>query len=283
MLKIKDGDGIDRYLEMVGLGSLTEPFKKILKKFGLEVGRGNIAGTTIMSAMGEFESGTVDPNGEDCYRFADVGGPSILPIPSPSGEQMTIVSSSADDISGGSGVQQVRIHYLDANGDEFTEDLTLNGTTEVNTIATNIRFVNDLYSIAVGSNGVAEGNITLYKTGGDITNNLYNLIALGGNKSLVPHRMVPNGKTLYLQHWHAAEAQNKRSIFRIRSTDMYGVLLEGVFCFKGTEYLNGGSSGNLISHNVPIPAFSIIKVSHWDDVAGAEGSCSWWGYLVDNG
>ena len=27
---------------------------------------------------------------------------------------------------------------------------------------------------------------------------------------------------------------------------------------------------------------SIVKVSHWDDSAGSEGSVGWWGYLVDD-
>jgi len=253
------------------------------KDYLVEVGKGNIAGVTIMSAMGEFESGNVDADGQDVCRFEDVGGPVRLPTPAGAGEQMTIISSSnADNGATATGVLTVRVHYLDATGAEQTEDITMNGTTGVDTTATDIRFVNDMYTLTVGSNGVAEGNITLYKKGGSIANDLYNFIVMGGNKSLVPHRMVPLGKTLYLMNWQCAEAQGVRVAFRIRSTDMNGDLIPGVFCFKDTAYISGSASGALPLHSTPVPALSIVKVSHWSDAINSEGSCGWWGYLVND-
>lgn len=240
-------------------------------------------GMKIMSALGKYESGNIDLDGEDVCRWEDVGGPPRLPAPSASGEQMTLVSDdAADNGTSSTGVLTVRIHYLDASGEEQTEDVTLDGTTPVDTVATDIRFVQDMYALTVGSNGVAEGNIAIYKKGGSIANDLYNLIAMGGNKSLVPHKMVPANKTLYLEGWHCNEAQDKRAAFRIRSTDMYGVLLSGVFCFKDVAYLKGTGSGYRPLYSTPVPALSIVKVSHWDDAVGSEGSCGWWGKLVDN-
>ena len=154
----------------------------------------------------------------------------------------------------------------------------MNGTTGVNTAATDIRFVQDMYSLTVGSNGVAEGDIDIHQLGSATT--VYNMIALGGNKSLVPSRMVPLGKTLYLQRWHTSEAQGKRVNVRIRSTDMYGVLIPRVFCFKDATYLNKTSAGST-PLQVQVPSLSVVKVSGWPDVGGAEASCSWWGVLVD--
>ena len=247
------------------------------------IAQGNVTGVTIINAMGEWEAGTVNSDGEDCCRWADVSGPSRLPTPSLSGEQMSIVSSNnADNGATATGVIMVRINYLDADGNEQAENVTLNGTTSVDTMATNIRFINDFYTLTVGSNGVSEGNISIYKKGGTIGNDLYNLIARGGNKSLVPHRMIPLNKTLYLQAWHAEEAQDKRSAIRIRSTDMHGELISGVFCFKDTVYMRKATSGEISLHGIKIPALSIVKITHWDDQSGTEGSCGWWGYLVDN-
>ena len=249
----------------------------------LEVGKGNVPGTTTMSAMGEFESGNVDAAGQDVCRHEDVGGPVRLPQPAAVGEQMTVISDdNADNGATATGVLTVRIDYLDATGAEDFEIVTLNGTTGVNTVATDIRFVNDMYALTVGSNGVAEGNITIYKTGGAIATDLYNLIAAGGNKSLIPHRMVPLAKTLYLMQWHCAEANNKRATFRIRSTDMNGVLIPGVFCFKDVSYINGNPSGPLSLDGIPVPALSVVKVSYWASATGGEGSCGWWGYLVSD-
>ncbi len=253
-----------------------------MSDYELEVGKGSIPGTAIMSAMGEWEGGSVDADGEDCCRWNDVSGPARLPTPASGGEQMTVTSTHAGDDDGGTGANTIRIEYLDDTGAEQIETITMNGTADVDTTATNIRFINDMYTLTTGSSGVAEGNITIIKKGGTIGADLYNLIAVGGNKSLVPHRMVPLGKTLYLKSWHTEISSNDRCAMKIRSTDMFGVLIEGVFCFKDVAYLSKVASGPLALHSTPVPALSIVKISHWDDQAGSEGSCGWWGYLVND-
>jgi len=248
-----------------------------------QVALGKIPGRKMMYAMGERESMSVIASGEDIWRGNELSpaptDDAVIPIPAASGEQMTVVSESANDAAVGTGIQQIEIEYLDANGDEQEEIITLNGTTPVNTVATDIRFVNDMYAVAIGTGGVAAGNIKIYKTGtvGDV----YNMIYIGGNKSLVPSRMVPAGKVLYLDGWHAEEAQDKRVAIKIRSTDMHGVIRSGIFCFKDTVYMRKTSSG-FLPLNYAIPAFSIVKVSGWSDQASAEASCSWRGVLIDN-
>ncbi len=238
------------------------------------IASGNVPGKSIMMALGERENVGTTATGEDIWR----GAATSTPTPADVGEQMTLVSDDVQDTTLGTGVRRVRIDYIDAAGDEQTETVDLDGTTPVDTVATDIRFVNDMYTVLVGSNGVAEGEIIIYKKGAAST--IYNMIAEGGNKSLVPHRMVPAGKCLILQGWHATEAQGRRQTLRIRSTDMNGTLLPGVFCFKGVAYLNKTTTGEL-KLNVSIPALSIVKVSSWAVVAGGETSCSWWGVLCD--
>jgi hypothetical protein len=249
-----------------------------------ETALGNVSGRTIMSAIGERESMGTTAQGEDIWRGNDLApaptSHTTIPTPPAGGEQMTVVSEDdADNGATTTGVLTIRIHYLDLNGDEQTEDVTLDGTTPVDTVATNIRFVNDMYALTVGSNGVAEGHIKIYaKSDSGL---VYNMIAEGGNKSMVPHRMVPKDKTLILRGWHATEGNNKRCAFRIRSTDMNGTLISGVFCFKGVAYLNQSTSGEL-QLAVPVPALSIVKVSGWATALLAEASCGWWGYLVND-
>lgn len=247
---------------------------------------GKRPGRRYMTAFGEREGMGTTVTGEDIWRGNDLSAtPSLpdsdtnIPTPAAAGEQMTFISeSNADNGATATGVLTLRMEYLDDTGAEQTEDITMNGTTGVNTTATNIRFINDIYTLTVGTNGVAEGNIRVYKTGS--AGLVYNMIAVGGNKSIVPHRMVPLGKKLVVTDWNAAEAQGKRIAFRIRSTDMSGVLIPGVFCFKDVLYLNksvGRGKPNFVA-----PALSIVKVSGWPDAASAEGSCSWTGELVDD-
>ncbi len=280
--KAKDADSLDIYFGAFGGGTTGDPFYGIPADFFTEVAKGNVVGHTIMSAMGEFESGNIDADGEDVCRWEDVGGPARLPTPAAIGEQLTFISSSnADNGATATGVLTVKMHYLDATGAEQEETITMNGTTGVDTVATDIRFVQDIYTLTVGSNGVAEGNITCYKKGGAIATDLYQFIYLGGNKSLVPHRMIPLAKTLILKGWHAEEAGNQRCAFKIRSTDMYGALIPGVFCFKDVVFMDGDTSGERPLH-VSIPALSIVKISGWSDQNGTEGSCGWWGVLIDD-
>jgi len=244
------------------------------------VAAGEIDGSEIWSAMGERESMGTNIQGEDIWRGNELS-PSptdddIIPTPPAIGEQMTVVSENNNDRPAGNGVHSIRIHYLDAAGDQQTEDITMDGTSEVDTVATDIRFVNDMYSLTTGSNGVARDHIKIFSKAD--TGLVYNMIHKGGNKSLVPHRMVPTGKMLILKGWHATEPQGKRIAFRIRSTDMYGVLIENVFCFKDTAYIKLGETGNL-PLNINVPALSIVKISGWADQSAAEAGVGWWGEL----
>ncbi len=247
----------------------------------LSIQKGLVAGHSIMSAFGERENWGTTAQGEDVWRgneLTPTGGTSI-PIPSRGGQLMTVVSESADDDDGGTGVNTVMVHYLDVSGAEREVLVTLNGTTPVSITTDTMIFVNDFHTETVGSNGVAEGHIKIYNS--DTSTLVYNMIAEGGNQSLVPNRMVPANHTLFLQGWSVTEAQDKRITFRIRATDKHGHLEQGLFCFKGVSYLKKAASGHMPVYNVS-PEFSIIKTSGWADQAAAEGSVNWFGILVNN-
>ena len=248
----------------------------------IAVENGEVPGRSLIRALGERESMGTTASGEDIWRGNELTpaptSDTSVPTPPAGGEQMTISCESSSDTAAGSGVQSVRIHYLDDSGNEQTEDKATNGGT-VDTTATNIRFVNDFYAVAAGSNGVAEGHVKIHaKSDAGL---VYNMIAAGGNKSMVPLRMVPAAKTGILIGWHAEEAQSKRCSVRIRSTDMFGALLPGTFCFKDPAYINGTATGFLPVY-ASVPALSIIKVSAWPDAVGAEASCGYLLMLIDD-
>lgn len=236
-----------------------------------------------MHGIGERETMAIEVNGEDVWRGNELTptptSDILIPTPDSAGEQMTLVSeSTADNGATATGSLTVEIHYINTQGYEREETITMNGQNEVDTQAIDIRFINDLYTKTVGSNGVAEGHIKIYKKGS--IGLVYAMIAAGGNKSLVPHRMIPIGRKLINLSWRCSEAKDKRVAYRIRSTDMHGGLLPGVFCFKDSSYIKGTASGD-IHLTDEIPALSIIKITAWSDSSGGEGSCSWSGDLVD--
>ncbi len=256
-------------------------FDSLLDYF-IEVARGNIAGHTAMKGFGERENVQVTTQGEDIW----LGTATEVPTPAAAGEDMFIVSDDDEDGGAGSdtGILTVRIHYLDATGDEQSVDKTLVGVTPVAITGLNIRFIQEVHALTVGSNGVAVGNIIIYKSGAAST--IYSMIAAGGNRSLLTHKMVPNGKTLYITSWHGTvvgkTAQDQQIALRLRSTDHSGNLHAGVFIFKDTMYLKLGGMAVTLNCIIKVPALSIVKISGWADSANAEASAYWDGILIDD-
>jgi hypothetical protein len=108
--------------------------------------------------------------------------------------QRSIASASANDTAAGTGARTIKITYLDQTGaGPFTETLTLNGTTGVNTVATNICFIEQIEVLTAGSGGNNAGIITLYSAinkGGVIIGT----INVTDNQTFWCHHYVPIGK-----------------------------------------------------------------------------------------
>lgn len=72
--------------------------------------------------------------------------------------QRSIVSTNANDTAAGTGARTVRITYYDNTGaGPFTEIIALNGLVPVNTVAVNIRFIEKMETVTVGT--VGGGNL----------------------------------------------------------------------------------------------------------------------------
>ena len=103
-----------------------------------DIARGEVPGAKPFSAFGEnITSGSAT----DQVLWA-TGMPNALAVPD--SIQMSFVSSAAD-------TRQLKLVYLDGDLVERTEAVTLTGTTPVLTTATDIRFVNRLYSLDGGA------------------------------------------------------------------------------------------------------------------------------------
>lgn len=242
-----------------------------------------VPGWAVLTADGEHEGTDTDPDGVDLWEAAELtpAGPAVQPIPADAGEQMTLVSVSADDSRYGTGVQFVYIEYIDAAGLEQNETIELKGTTPLNTLATDIRFVQLIRAAQVGTAGAAVGNISIYKAGGAIATDLYSMIKAGSNESAVSSRMVPANKTLLIQGWRGEESSGAAATIRLQSTTVAGVITPGVFSVIDSAYVKG-RSGAPFELRDEIPALSIVKFSIWPDAGGSKGYAQWWGYLVDN-
>lgn len=169
---------------------MTTGFNDQYTKYGSyehEIARGKIRGAKLFYSFGEIDtSGAVT----DHIIWPMTGTPELTV---PTGIQMNISSTSVNDTSAGSGVRTVKIQYLDANLDEQTEVISMNGTTAVNTVATDIRFVNGMHITSGGVDKEAQGDISLKN--GAVT---YAQILTGKRRCTSSARRVPRNKRLMI-------------------------------------------------------------------------------------
>lgn len=121
----------------------------------------------------------------------------IRTLPS-SATVITIVSSSAEDdpddgVDAGTGIHEVRVYYLDANWIEQEETVELNGTANVTTTGTAIRFL-AAHAETVGSSGAAVGNITF-----TIDGNPQSRILIGQNETRETAFACPDDKMILVR------------------------------------------------------------------------------------
>lgn len=237
---------------------------------------GEMSGHTPFRGFGRRDSLATTVGGDDVSDIAAVA----IPWPDQlTGEQMTIVSDSANDAAAGSGARTVKIHYLDASGNYLHEEVTLNGVTGVNTVATNIRFVQLVTVETTGSfGGKNAGNITIYKLATPAT--VYARIVAGNNSSLSSARMVPNGKTFYMTSMTVSSTSSKAISARVTATcDHAGVYVPGVFQFE--EIVECQDSTATIVFPIPrkIPSLAILKGVAVSALAGGSVAIAYDGWI----
>ena len=115
-----------------------------------------------------------------------------------SNAQRSIASSSVSDTAAGTGARTVRITYYTATWTgPFTENITLNGVTPVNTVNTNICYIEKIEVVIVGSAGSNVGTITLFvSTGGG--GGTIGTIAATDNRTFWAHHYIPTGVNCFV-------------------------------------------------------------------------------------
>lgn len=159
--------------------------------FELQVARGQVDGHKTLFKFGI--NGDVGTSVETVWAQ---GGTYVYPA---SATVMKISSSSADDASGGTGARSIAIFGLDANYNEISESVLLDGQTAVNTGNSYLR-ISRMYVTTAGSGATAVG--TIYAGTGTVTSGVpatvYGMIAIGANQTQMAFWTVPAGYTLYL-------------------------------------------------------------------------------------
>lgn len=164
--------------------------------------------------------------------------------------QRSIASSNASDSATGSGAQTVQLNYMNSSFQYVSEVITLNGTTPVNTVGTDIFYIESIQVLTVGTGNAGKNNIgtlTLY-TG--ITG------ALGAIGVVEPNQ----GQTFWAHHY-VCEGQNAYIISMMGGATLtagYTYLAMTTLSASGAPTLQQGLAvvhlaGNSEEHDFEVP------------------------------
>lgn len=245
-----------------------------------KVGFGQITGAQSWGALGY--NNDVGTSSETVWN---PGGEYVWPA---AAQQMELVSSGAQDTAAGTGIQQVKVWYLDGSFVEKSVVITMAGAVAVPTGAgvADIYRVQDLRAYRFGGNYVAAGNISIRTLGGGTT---YGQIATGATRARDCRYTVPAGKTLFITSTTfstGSAASGKNVLFTTRATydDLDARRLNpNEFMPFSEVLLQDAAFRRELIRPTRFPAGVDLKVSAISDSAGAICSVALRGYLMLNG
>jgi hypothetical protein len=224
----------------------------LFEPFELQVARGQVGGHRNVTVFGFNPD--VDQTQVSVWPL-----PSLITFPA-AALQMTVSSSSANDTSAGTGARTIVVQGLDANYNEVTETVTLNGQTAVTMTASLLR-VNYAYVATAGSGNSAAG--TIYVGTGVVTAGVpatvYDIIKLDYNTTTTGSYTIPAGHTGYVSQglFSAGQASG--------STQVEGrLLLRGVNNIRMTEALttlNNGVANYVFEYPLAVPEKTTIEAT----------------------
>jgi len=220
--------------------------------FELQVSRGQIQGHRNVTVFG-FNA-DVDTTQVSVWPLQ-----SLITFPA-SALQMTVSSTSANDTAAGTGARTVIVQGLDANYNEVTEIVTLNGQTAV-TMTVSLLRVNYAYVATAGSSNSAEGDI--YIGTGTVTTGVpatvYDIIKLDYNNTTTGSYTIPAGYTGYVSQGLFSSGQE------VGSTEIQGRLLtRGVNNIRMTAAittLNNGVANYVFEYPLAVPEKTTIEAT----------------------
>lgn len=234
-----------RELSSISRFGLTEPFE-------LQVARGQITGHRSVIIFGYNPD--VDTSRVTVWPYTGV-----LPLPA-AALQMKVSSSSANDTASGTGARTVFVSGLDANHNEISEIVTLNGQTAVLT-AQFFLHINSAYVATAGSSLSAEGDI--YFGDGTVTAGVpatvYDLIKFDYNQRITGSYTVPAGYTGYVSQglFSAGQPGGSAQV----SGRLMSIGTDGIRRTAAITTVNNGVADYVFEYPLQIPEKTTIEAT----------------------
>ena len=214
-----------------------------------DIGRGNVQGAKYFSSFG---SASVQGAGQKRI----VSTQASFPDPLTSGTQFSFRSTSGNDIANGIGIRSIEIHYLDNELEEQSEIITMAGASLVTSVATDIRFINEMHVYTFGSGsgsigrGHAQGIITALAFGV-----VRSTIMINQRLQKSSARMVPKGKRLFVADTTVGSSSGSadaRCTFTLVASQYNSKLFDDPFLFIPYNAMSTQDSSVLFTLPVPL-------------------------------
>lgn len=237
------------------------------------VALGNFSNKSVLNAYGKLTT-----TGAVTNHIIWEDGDLYIPT---ANTQPSIVSTSANDTVGGTGMNSVHVHYLDGNFTDADEVVDLNGTNPVQMIATDVRFIQCMHLEQVGSLKSAAGDISAYDTNGTLS-----YIKTGAVRCSSASRMVPAGKTLLVKFIVASSTSataDTTTNVSIGSTYFEGhsYKTENIIIPQANLGYQNNSFGAELGIPFIVPEKEVFSATTTSNKAGTI-SLTWMGILEDN-
>jgi hypothetical protein len=212
--------------------------KQYITDFNIHVSRENVQGANFLHRA--FISGTFTSE-------QTVWNSNTIWVPPTSAATMTVVSTSANDISAGTGARTVSIAGLDANYLEISETITMNGLTPVTTTKSYLR-ISRMTVASAGSTQSNAGVISISNT------SLQGSIVAGAGQSSFSIYTVPANKVAYMHSLHLSSSKSTDGKFMLRTC------INGVSRIRHSALLTGGFYSVEFKYPTVIPAGTDIEL-----------------------
>jgi len=238
--------------------------------FIVAVARGKVPGVTRFYKIGK--NADVDTGASE--DIISQGGTWAAPT---TAEKVSIVSSSTNDNSNGTGLRTLTITGLDDTYAEISETITLNGTSAVLSV-NKYWIVHRMIGSTAGSTSANVGTITCTSTAAN--SSIQQQMQPTENQSQSIVYQVPLGKSLLLYDWAISTASTG-----FTTGNLLIKPFGGVFNTRGNTVVNGsGSTSDMYDFHIPLRLTekTIVKVTATVSANNQSISATMQGIVIDN-
>jgi len=262
-------------LDSEGVKFISNKMRVSSMPYLYDIAEGNVAGHTPFAKLGY--NADVGATEEDIITQ---GG--VYPWIPAGGVALEVVSTQAQDTLAGTGVQKVRVTYLDTDYAEKSEIIDMAGATPVPLVDTSVLRVNSIRATQVGTGLMSAGDITCRLVGGAAT--VYRQIPTGFTRGRGLTYTVPLGKTLFITSLsvfsgYTTSGKIVRWIGRAQVDDTNPTVKINMFQVFFEALTQDNNFHMDFDMPVRIPATADLKMSAISNGAGSICSCALRGWL----